>query len=101
MNLETARKLKALNEHLVGQRFNDTQIDEVIIYPVSEEVRGQFFGAYLLTPNGNIISRFPDVNYRVGIICEKRWIYSSSIILWTDLESLKNNESLGVVTEIE
>ncbi len=100
MDFATATKLKELNKPLIGKKFIDCTIDDIIIYPNHEDAFRQFMSIYAdtLDPDKAILL-FTNYDLRVGIILDKGRIRTQGILLHNDIINI-NDERLGAITEI-
>jgi len=96
MNYKEATELKNKNEHLIGQKYRGSIIEEIIIRPSNEKEYDFFVKSYLRTLNANSsIAPFLESDLTVNVICDKAKIKTHNLFLITEIEKLLD-ENLDV-----
>lgn len=92
MNIKVARKLKKLNQHLIGENYRDGIIEQVYLYPNDERAYETFMKCFLQNFNDEICIRpFSNMDIRIGVLMDKYRIDFNGVLLYTDIENLKHN----------
>jgi len=73
MNFKEATELKNKNEHLIGQKYREATIEELIIRPTNGNEFEAFSKSYLRTMNAEFsIQPFLESDLAVDVVCDRQ-----------------------------
>lgn len=96
MTYKEAVQIKENNEHLIGQIYRGSEIEEIIIQPTNPQEFQLFKSHYIRSLNSNeAIQPFINSDVFVAAVFKRAEILKTKFFFQTDIESLRD-ENLDV-----
>ncbi|MDO1451894.1 hypothetical protein Q0590_36835 [Rhodocytophaga aerolata] len=98
MDYQTAVLHKEMNQHLIGQPYKGSTIDEIIIFPTDQGAFKNFIDLYSKDEAADkCLQPFKHLDLQVAFVVNKRKYRQTGILFYTSLEKLKQ-EGFSVIT---
>ena len=99
MNFFDAVKVADANKHIIGKKWKDATIDEIIIVPTDSSQRVEYEKLYNMTLNAQeSIAPFMSEDVEVMVLCNKNLI-RQGLLLWTSIYNLPKDYNVELKVE--
>lgn len=91
MNYKKALELKNKNQHLIGQNYNGTIIDDLILMPIDDDIAKKVRNRYIISLNSEeAIYPFTNTDLDVVAVCDQYRIKTKAIFFHTSIFNIPN-----------
>jgi hypothetical protein len=98
MHYQNAVLHKEMNQHLIGEKYKGSTIDEIIIFPTDQEAFKGFLSLYSKNYAADkCLQKFKEFDLQVAFVVDKRKYRQTGLLFYISLEKLKN-EGFSVIT---
>lgn len=91
MNYEKALELKNKNQHLIGENYNGTIIDDLILMPIDNEIAKEVRSRYIISLNAEeAIYPFTNTDLDVVAVSDQYRIKTKALFFQTSIFNIPN-----------